>query len=235
MSPPCSDRVPLTMLGFPRVKLLGAARRRFVAPRTWQAESRGATRCPASLCSAGNGLVRCKRRAGDAGRLPTKVQNACGVRILEPDPEKWTPVFPRDKREAFARRSCSDKKIERDDDSKKCHRALEGAEMAGLGVDFDQRLSNGRSRQGSEHIRPPFAVILETERCCGSWSPKEIPPMAAAAGPSLRAQRPQKVMPKCCARSHRMRRSISLRRRMRAQLWSRRSTRMTELQLRDRR
>jgi len=23
------------------------------------------------------------------------------------DPEKWVPVFPRDKREAFARRSCS--------------------------------------------------------------------------------------------------------------------------------
>jgi hypothetical protein len=30
----------------------------------------------------------------------------------------WLPVFPRDKREAFARRSCSSKKIERDDDSK---------------------------------------------------------------------------------------------------------------------
>jgi len=27
----------------------------------------------------------------------------------------WVPVFPRDKREAFARRSCSNKKIERDD------------------------------------------------------------------------------------------------------------------------
>ena len=26
---------------------------------------------------------------------------------LEHDPEKWEPVFPRDKREAFARRSCS--------------------------------------------------------------------------------------------------------------------------------
>jgi len=35
------------------------------------------------------------------------------------------PVFPRDKREAFARRSCSNKKIERDDDSKKSHPALE--------------------------------------------------------------------------------------------------------------
>src|SRR5260370_37056305 len=33
--------------------------------------------------------------------------------ILEHDPEKWAPVFPRDKREAFARRSCSNKKIER--------------------------------------------------------------------------------------------------------------------------
>ncbi len=39
--------------------------------------------------------------------------------ILEHDPEKWEPVFPRDKREAFARRSCSDKKTEHDDDSKK--------------------------------------------------------------------------------------------------------------------
>src|SRR5882672_12623078 len=36
----------------------------------------------------------------------------------------WVPVFPRDKREAFARRSCSNKKMERDDDSKKDHPAL---------------------------------------------------------------------------------------------------------------
>jgi len=36
----------------------------------------------------------------------------------------WVPVFPRDKREAFARRSCANKKIERDDDSKKSHHAL---------------------------------------------------------------------------------------------------------------
>src|SRR6266852_5451421 len=34
-----------------------------------------------------------------------------------PRPDGWVPVFPRDKREAFARRSCSNKKIERDDDS----------------------------------------------------------------------------------------------------------------------
>src|SRR6266699_5387462 len=44
--------------------------------------------------------------------------------VLEHDPEKWVPVFPRDKREAFARRSCSNNKLERDDDSKKSHRAL---------------------------------------------------------------------------------------------------------------
>ena len=37
----------------------------------------------------------------------------------------WVPVFPRDKREAFARRPCSNKKIERDDDSKKSHPDLE--------------------------------------------------------------------------------------------------------------
>jgi len=30
---------------------------------------------------------------------------------LEHDPEKWKPVFPRDKREAFARRSCSNKEM----------------------------------------------------------------------------------------------------------------------------
>jgi len=34
--------------------------------------------------------------------------------------------FPSDKREAFARRSCSNKKIERDDDSKKSHPVLGG-------------------------------------------------------------------------------------------------------------
>jgi hypothetical protein len=43
---------------------------------------------------------------------------------LGPRPDGWVPVFPRDKREAFARRSCSNKKIKRDDDSKKSHPAL---------------------------------------------------------------------------------------------------------------
>src|SRR5260370_38829125 len=63
---------------------------------------------------------------------------------IEHDPEKacpaldagWVPVFPRDKREAFARRSCSNKKIERDDDSKNSHPAL--AEF-GAGFPFRRR------------------------------------------------------------------------------------------------
>ncbi|HTG06496.1 MAG TPA: hypothetical protein VK635_20900, partial [Bradyrhizobium sp.] len=59
---------------------------------------------------------------------------------LEHDPEKacpaldagWVPVFPRDKREAFARRSCSNKKLERDDASKKSHPALVESKLAVL-------------------------------------------------------------------------------------------------------
>src|SRR6266702_4813472 len=42
---------------------------------------------------------------------------------LEHDPEKCPAVFPRDKRKAFARRSCSIKNLERDDDSTGSHRA----------------------------------------------------------------------------------------------------------------
>jgi len=40
----------------------------------------------------------------------------CDPVKLAHDPEKWTPVF--------RKRSCSNKKIERDDDSKKSHLAL---------------------------------------------------------------------------------------------------------------
>src|SRR5260370_24964154 len=40
----------------------------------------------------------------------------CDASQLEHDPEKWVPVFPE--------RSCSNKKIERDDDSEKSHHAL---------------------------------------------------------------------------------------------------------------
>jgi hypothetical protein len=55
---------------------------------------------------------------------PNKKPPVSRVEQREHDPEKWVPVFPRDKREAFARRSCSNKKIERDDDSKKSDPAL---------------------------------------------------------------------------------------------------------------
>jgi hypothetical protein len=34
---------------------------------------------------------------------------------LKHDPEKCEAVFPRDKRKAFARRSCSDNNLKRDD------------------------------------------------------------------------------------------------------------------------
>src|SRR6202011_1862418 len=63
-----------------------------------------------------------RRRRGLRGFAPC--HDASPRHILEHDPEKWIPVFPRDKREAFARRSCSNRKIERDDDSKKSHHAL---------------------------------------------------------------------------------------------------------------
>ena len=53
---------------------------------------------------------------------------------LRPRPDGWIPVFPRDKREAFARRSCSNKRIERDDDSKKSHPALDFSSEADSGL-----------------------------------------------------------------------------------------------------
>ena len=44
--------------------------------------------------------------------------------MLEHDPEKWIPVFPRDKREAFARRSCSNNKMSDEHDSTQLKHAL---------------------------------------------------------------------------------------------------------------
>src|SRR5258705_9519684 len=65
-------------------------------------------------------LGRCGRpggtRRGTCNCQTCEAADAVGQRgPLEQDPEKWAPVFPRDKREAFARRSCSNKKIERND------------------------------------------------------------------------------------------------------------------------
>src|SRR5712691_5014888 len=65
---------------------------------------------------------------GKRSGLPRNlVQRSAG---LEHDPEKWVPVFPK--------RSCSNKKIERDDDSKKSHPALGDADLFkdAFGADF---------------------------------------------------------------------------------------------------
>src|ERR1700741_4071758 len=57
---------------------------------------------------------------------------------LAHDPEKCAAVFPRDKREAFARRSCANKELKRDDDSSKSHRALARRQQIHLGIRDDQ-------------------------------------------------------------------------------------------------
>src|SRR6185437_5768600 len=59
-------------------------------------------------------------RAHRCGRVHAEYDRGPRPRIgrfrttLEHDPEKWKPVFPRDKREAFARRSCSIKEGDHD-------------------------------------------------------------------------------------------------------------------------
>jgi hypothetical protein len=49
-------------------------------------------------------------------RDPPERESVTNLLTLEHDPEKWVPVF--------RKRSCSNKKIERDNDSKKSHPAL---------------------------------------------------------------------------------------------------------------
>src|SRR5882757_1361182 len=89
--------------------------------------------------------LRCNRfvsAVGDKADSGSQSEQRIYSSGREHDPEKacpaldagWVPVFPPDKREAFARRSCSNKKIERDDDSKKSHPAL-GTYHAGRGCD----------------------------------------------------------------------------------------------------
>src|SRR5580704_3146193 len=85
---------------------------------------------------------------------------------LEHDPEKWAPVF--------GKRSCSNNKLERDDDSKKSHPALElkllgggrgwnlkmdtmsssVAAAAGAGLGADRSLRHVPSSQGVSVLRP---------------------------------------------------------------------------------
>src|ERR1700716_3275026 len=66
----------------------------------------------------------------------------------------WVPVFPRDKREAFARRSCSNKKIERDEDSKKSHSALVTIRYA---IEYSAARLEWRARIIHRHIAVPSA------------------------------------------------------------------------------
>ena len=104
--------------------------------------------------------------------------------MLEHDPEKWVPAFPRDKREAFARRSCSNKRIERDDDSKRSHpalarvlgwtpaKSLEKPRGANTG-NFATRQWRAGGRQARVHQIPYVALVIEPEqvpefmgKCC---------------------------------------------------------------------
>src|SRR6266851_3951282 len=98
------------------------------------------------------------RDASKAAAPKPSGRRRAAVRELEHDPEKacpaldagWVPVFPRDKREAFARRSCSNKKIERDDGSKKSHPAL-----AVPGSSTGRRIKNNR-----EDSMPTFTRLF---------------------------------------------------------------------------
>src|SRR6266850_928372 len=84
------------------------------------------------------------------------VQGGAGAR-LEHDPEKWAPVFPRDKREAFARRSCSNKKIERDDESKRSHHALG---VRGFASPEIHDVARGRRLRRSNQISQPQYFLI---------------------------------------------------------------------------
>jgi len=95
--------------------------------------------------------------------------------------KKWGPVFPRDKREAFARRSCSNKKIERDDDSKKSHPALKKLldEATPIPASFrDHRVALDRSLA--------FVERVGDRRCLLPRGKTDIPqpPVMHAHGPN---------------------------------------------------
>jgi hypothetical protein len=78
---------------------------------------------PATKLATASGAFSSKSLPLEAKASPDLIRVETGSREdtasnknLEHDPENWLPVFPRDKREAFARRSCSNKEIERDDE-----------------------------------------------------------------------------------------------------------------------
>jgi DNA-binding transcriptional regulator YdaS (Cro superfamily) len=73
-------------------------------------DGRLSARLAIAIHRATDGVVPGSALRPDLWRSPEHVP-------LEHDPEKWAPVF--------GKRSCSSKKIERDDDSKKSHPALD--------------------------------------------------------------------------------------------------------------
>src|SRR5215211_2539522 len=100
--------------------------------------------------------------------------NSC--RFLEHGPEKhalglrpdgWVPVFPRDKRETFARRSCSNNKIERDDNSKKSHHALERLPLEEIRADirlFLDRIVVAIDAVGDQRVARENRILVELDR-----------------------------------------------------------------------
>jgi hypothetical protein len=69
---------------------------------------------------------------------------------LEDGPEKRVAVFPRNKRNGFAPRSCSTKNLERDGDSTYSHRALD-ASVGGGPINFSS--SHGQSSWNGDDRR----------------------------------------------------------------------------------
>src|SRR5215213_8522926 len=75
---------------------------------------------------------------------------------LEHDPEKWAPVFPRDKRGTRLRGDHAQiKEIDRDDDSKKRHRGLVGAIAEG---EHDDVVADIVGPAGDKADEPPPVV-----------------------------------------------------------------------------
>jgi hypothetical protein len=71
---------------------------------------------------------------------------------LEHDPEKWVPVF--------RKRSCSNKKIERDDDSKKSHLALERFPAKWIPVRVKKTRQNKKESLRSDSIGTENALAM---------------------------------------------------------------------------
>jgi hypothetical protein len=84
----------------------------------------------------------CRKKPVAESIQPSKCPGIQSRAVLEHDPEKWKPVFPRQTPEAFARRSCSNKMNARHDIDqigavKKCDRQANprGPSAAGIFID----------------------------------------------------------------------------------------------------